>query len=35
MGLPSSTRRDGESEEAFIARLREKYEGVATMSRML
>lgn len=35
MGLPSQTRRDGESEEEFLKRLRAKYNGVATMSRML
>lgn len=35
MSLPSKTRRDGESEGAFLSRLREKYGGKATMSRML
>lgn len=35
MALPSSTRRDGEPEAAFMARLRGKYGGRATMARML
>jgi long-chain acyl-CoA synthetase len=35
MSLPTNTRRDGESEEAFLARLRGQYDGRATMARML
>ncbi|NMP23612.1 class I adenylate-forming enzyme family protein [Sulfobacillus harzensis] len=35
MTLPSDTRREKESQEDFLARLREKYEGRATMARML
>ena len=35
MALPSHTRRDGENEAAFLARLRDKYGGRATMARML
>ncbi|PSR23930.1 MAG: hypothetical protein C7B45_01195 [Sulfobacillus acidophilus] len=35
MSLPSTTRRDHESETAFLARLHERYQGPATMDRML
>lgn len=35
MSLPSATRRDHESEAAFLARLHERYQGPATMDRML
>lgn len=35
MSLPSQTRREGESQELFLARLRERYGGRATMARML
>lgn len=35
MSLPTSTRRDNESEAVFLERFRDKYQGPATMDRML